>query len=323
MKILAPGFERNDTGGGSTFLQNLAKALKPFGHEVHAIGEYDILLIAGASLCERSIVENAQKEGKPIVLRIDNILEDRKNRNGGMAKLKEYAKAADVIVYQSEWAKRFLEPIVGRSGMVIKNGVDTDIFYPEEGKVKKSVEDEHVFLYSKFSRGEGKHFEVVQQWWREHSLYRPQDTLLLVGRFADDYRQSLHPFEFHNNERFQYLGITTSQEEMAEWFRLADCAILPYFADACSNTILEAQACGLYTIFDNSGGTKEIMFNGEQIYLDIHERKDELIERIDKGTENFYQNFDHFKEAFGLEHMAAKYSALFQTIKESNNEVEI
>lgn len=313
MRILCPGLEREKSaGGGSTFLNNLSKALPQFGHQCFAIGDYDVLLIAGASLCEREVLESAKRDGKPIVLRVDNILEDRKNKGKGMTKMREYADAADLIIYQSEWARKFLMPVIGKDGVVVHNGVDTSIFYPDKDAENKKIEDEHVFIYSKYSRGEGKHFEVVQQWWREHSLHRPQDTLLLVGTFADEYFQSAHPFEFHNGEKFLYLGVAKTQEQMADWFRLADCAVLPYFSDACSNTIIEAQACGLYVLYDHSGGTPEIVTQGEQLVMDINNNHESLVYRADRNKETFI--FENFKMKNSLETMGTRYNAVINML---------
>ena len=158
MKIKAPGIERiGEVGGGGTFLRNLAKILPTMGDKLVSEGDYDIFLIAGASLCKREDVEEAKAKRKSIVLRVDNILEDCKNRNSGMTKLREFAKLADVIVYQSEWAKRSLQPYCGR-GMVIYNGVDTDIFYRR--KKEKDWDGLRIF-YSKFSRNEVKRFHEV------------------------------------------------------------------------------------------------------------------------------------------------------------------
>lgn len=321
MRIFCPGIERGDTGGGSTFLKNFQKAIEPFGHRCTAEGEYDVLLIAGATLASREQVVEAFNKKKPIILRVDNILEDKKNRNGGMPKLQEYAQMADIVVYQSEWAKRFLMPLVKKDGIVIYNGVDTDIFYPLDGARKKEISEEHRFFYSKFSRGEGKNVNVVQQWWREHSLHRPQDILRMTGKFADDNFHVNHPFEFHNGEKFEYGGMVNSQDAMAEEMRDCDAAILPYFADACSNTILEAQACGLYIIYDASGGTPEIIFPGmgEEKKMDIFSPKNDLVRRIDEARESF--NFEEFKSKFSLDKMGRGYNGVLIMAKSDFHEM--
>jgi len=241
MKILGPIKTRVGIGGGQTFIKNLANAVKPFGHQIVHEGEYDILFIAGASLVEREQVEKAQAEKKQIGLRVDNILEDGKNRNSGMPRLYEFAKKATVIVYQSEWAKKMLTPLIG-TGVIIYNGVDTDKFYPR--KEEKNWEGLRIF-YSKYSRNEVKQFHEVQYWWREYNLDKRGDTLVLAGRFADDTIRVNHPFEFHNEENYEYKGVIEGAMGLADIMRSCDCAFLPYMFDACSNTVLECQASGL------------------------------------------------------------------------------
>lgn len=301
MKIKIPSLERLDTGGCSSFIKNLEKSVKMFSHQLVADGDYDILLIAGATLCDRATVKQAKESGKKIILRVDNILEDGKNRNTGMPRLREFAKDCDVVVYQSDWAQKLLKSYCG-DGIIIKNGVDTDIFFPR--KEKKDWNNIRVF-YSKFSRGEGKNFNVVQYFWREYNLEKKDDTLVLVGRFADDKIKINNPFEFHNNENYEYNGVIQDFNKLAEIMRHCDVALLPYAYDACSNTILEAQACGLSVIYQDNGGTPEIIESGIKIgtYSPIIDVQSALSQKI---------NFEEFKDKFGLREMGEKYDGLFR-----------
>ena len=311
MRIKIPKSTQVGIGGGITFVENLKKAIKKFGHEIVEDGDYDILFISGATLCDRETFEHAKQNNKHIILRVDNILEDSKNRNTGMSRMKEFAEKCDVVVYQSEWAKRMLTPICG-DGMVIYNGVDTDIFYPR--KEEKNWDNIRVF-YSKYGRGEGKNFNVVQYFWREYCLKKREDTLVLVGRFASEYQKINHPFEFHNNEDYEYIGVVSDPEKHAEIMRSCDIALLPYSYDACSNTILEAQACGLPVIFEPTGGTPEIVKFG----LKINEKKPEVTIQtaliLNKVPTSKF-NFDEFKEEFSLEKMGQKYHALFRLLEQ-------
>lgn len=308
MNILTPGLARNDIGGGGTFLHNLRKALHPLGHELREAGDYDMLLVAGASLCDRETVAEAQKNNKPIIFRVDNILEDSKNRNSGMPKIREYAELADVVVYQSQWAKRLLMPYTKKDGIVIYNGVDTDVFYPK-GQAK-DWEGTRIF-YSKYSRNEVKRFHEVQYWYREYCIDKSDGTLVIVGRFADDLQKIKNPFEFHNNEEWEYKGIITDQNRLAEIMRHCDLAFLPYYADACSNTVLEVQACGLPVLYCPYGGTKEIITDGRPIDYNKSavEMVDELLgRRIDETKKQERQR------QFNLEIMGQKYDALIRTV---------
>lgn len=300
-------------GGGSTFCSNFTKAINKYGHQtVEGNSPYDVLFIAGATLTDRDQVIQAKKDGKTIILRVDNILEDRKNRNSGMPKLRDFAELADVIVYQSEWAMRMLSPILGK-GIVIYNGVDTEIFYPRTEP--KNWEGLRIF-YSKYSRNEVKQFHEVQYWWREYNLEKKDDTLVLVGRFADDYLKIDHPFDFHNDEQYEYRGVISESKLLADIMRNCDVAFLPYMFDACSNTILEAQACGLPVIYSPTGGTPEIVTCG----WDISYENDSPVKMVSEAMSRPF-DFEEYKNKYSLETMGERYHALITTVTSKYHEV--
>lgn len=313
MIIKVPSISRIDTGGGSSFMRNFKKGMERLGYKiVDGDQDYDVLFIAGATLCDRDTVNHAVENRKHIILRVDNILEDSRNRNGGMPKMIEYAQKASVIVFQTEWAKKLLKPLIG-DGAVIKNGVDTDIFYPR--KEKKDWDNIRIF-YSKYSRGEGKNFNVVQYFWREYNLEKQDDILVLVGRFAKELQQINNPFEFHNQEVFEFHSTITDPKRLADIYRSCDVALLPYSFDACSNTILEAQACGLPVLYENTGGTPEIIEFGHEINF---ENSPVDMVKLAIGDKRNYEFSDH-KMIWGIDAMCQKYDGL---IKLLGNEGEI
>ena len=301
MKIKVPNLNRLDVGGGASFIQNFKKGFQCSENE----GE--ILLIAGATLCDRDTAVEAKSRNIPIVLRVDNILEDSKNRSTGMSRMRDFAELSDIVVYQSEWAKNLLNPYCG-DGIVIRNGVDTDIF-----KEEPIPHDGKRIFYGRFSRGEGKNFNVVQYFWREYCLKEKNDTLVLVGNFSDDIRKINNPFEFHNDENFEFHGVLDSQG-LARLMRTCDVALLPYFADACPNMVLEAQACGLPVIYEEYGGTKEVVDFGTK--LDWTLTPNEMVEKAIKEKKTFD------KERWGIEKMNNEYRKLFTLLQAGTYGVE-
>lgn len=307
MNIKVPSLNRTKSaGGGSTFIRNLEKALKPFGHKL-VEGEHDIFLIAGATLCERSEFE---KSNKPKILRVDNILEDRKNRGTGMSRMREFAEDSNVIVYQSDWAQRLLAPYCGE-GMVIRNGVDTDVFYP-----KSSEQKQKRIFYGKLSRNEIKNFHEVLYFWREYNLEEQDDVLVLAGQFSEDMRPN---FEMHNSEKVEHHGIV-GQKEMADIMRSCDVAFLPYFGDACSNVVLECQSCGLPILYNPYGGTTELVEYGMAIDWARWTAKQMVDVLFSRGEQVAYRrhegefNFDLWKDNWGLDRMGREYDALFKLL---------
>lgn len=316
MRIKIPKQTKAGIGGGLTFMDNLAVGLQEFDvdfvdlHDDH----YDILFITGASLVDRDVVQKAHDQKKKIVLRVDNILEDRKNRNTGMSRLKEFAKMADVVVYQSEWARHLLYQVCG-DGMVIHNGVDANIFFPR--KEERDWTRLRVF-YSKFSRNETKNIPEVLYFWREATIEQrersePEMQLVLAGRFSDDIRQINNPFEFHNGENFDYVGVIQEKDKMADVLRSVDVALLPYFADACSNMVMEAQACGIPVIYHEYGGTREIVRQG----ISIDYKANTPLQMIGKVMDGDHSWGLGYGQEFGLEAMCEKYYGLFKLLSET------
>ena len=125
MKIHVANYQPDKLGGGWSFARNFAKGLG----EVSNYDEADIYFICGPTMVSYDDVEKAKQDGKKIVLRIDNIVRNSRNRNTGMTRMKRFAELADLVVFQSEYSRELLgERFLKRNGPVILNSCDTDIF---------------------------------------------------------------------------------------------------------------------------------------------------------------------------------------------------
>lgn len=257
MKICLPSQSKQTLGGGWTFRRTFEKYAPRCGAEIAPRWEdADIVLISGATMVERALMEQMKKAGKKIVLRVDNAPRNSRNRNTGTSRLYDFAQMADLVIYQSDWARRFLQPFLKRMGPVILNGADTDIFKPEGPAMPKDGTPQ--YLFAQVNRDETKQFH--QSWYdyimRQRDL--PNAHLWLAGNFSPELQQC--NFDFFCNERFRYLGVLDNPEDMAEILRGTDVLLLPYFNDACSQTLIEARLCSVKNIHHNeTGGTPEIM----------------------------------------------------------------
>ena len=92
MKIRVPSLSRKSVGGGASFIKNFQKGFDCSEEDG------DILLIAGATLCTRDEMFECKDKNIPIVLRVDNILEDSRNRSTGMSRMRDFASFADAVV---------------------------------------------------------------------------------------------------------------------------------------------------------------------------------------------------------------------------------
>lgn len=245
MKIHLAGFEPNRIGGGWTFTNNFANGMM---EHISGYGHSDIYFIPGATMVSREEVLIAKKDGKKIVLRLDNALRNSNNRGTGMSRMKDFCELADLVIYQSEWAKRFLMPFTKKDGAVILNGVDTTT-YTNAGR---DPEDE-TYLYARSSRDEGKGWIMAWYWFVNNP-----DRLDIVGKFSKE--NSEYNFDFYNDERFTFYG---QVEDMQPFYSRNKYFLYTYLNDACSNTLLEAIAsgCEIVDVYGmlKTGGAPEIM----------------------------------------------------------------
>lgn len=270
MKVHVAGYEPNRIGGGWTASRYLHEGLGGVGYD-----EAEIVLISGATMVDRSLVDRAKQEGKKIVLRVDNHLLNSRNRNSGMTKMKDFVDKSDLVIYQSNWAKEYLMPFTKKDGKVILNGVDTDLFYHTDQQNNHCV-------YIRSSRINEKGWEMARHWYTVNSLKQDLGMLTIVGKFSRDNIEN--NFDFYNNEQFRFVG-EQPRENVADILRHSKYFMYSYFMDCCSNTLLEARASGceivdIYGMLD-TGGAKEIMeLEDLSIGRMINQYKEALLELL-------------------------------------------
>lgn len=236
-------YEPERTGGGWTAARYLHDGLKCVDYD-----QADTILITGPTMAAHEHVERAKQEGKKIVFRIDNAVRDSRNRGTGMSRMKAFCEAADLVIYQSQWARKFLMPFTKKDGPVILNGVDTERFNP-----KGRQADDDSYLYVRSSRDEGKQW--VMAWY--YFVNNP-GHLDIVGRFSPENTE--WNFDFYNGERFKYWG---ELSDIAPIYKRNKYFLYTYLNDACSNTLLEsiASGCEIIDVYGmlQTGGAPEIM----------------------------------------------------------------
>lgn len=265
-------------GGGWSFQDNLAKSLPQYmsGYE-----ESDIYFIAGASMVSREDVLKAKEDGKKIVLRVDNIARNSRNRGTAMTRMKDFAEWSDLIVYQSNFAYKLLDKyLTPKSYTTIYNSCDQSIF-----NLDNLNRDGSKYLYARSSSDETKNFEMARSKFQKVS---GDKSLTIVGKPFDP---KLHEynFDFFMGEKVDYIGEIHDRQYMAHQYKTHDYLLYSFFNDACSNTLIEALSCGI-EIMDcykmvETGGTPEILHkfkvNGRE-YFDLPRMADEYKRVLEK-----------------------------------------
>lgn len=252
MKIFIANSSEQKTGGGFSFIDNFTLGMKRY---ITDYNDADIVLIPSASMVKPEVAEKAKADGKKVVLRIDNAIRDSRNSGHGMSRMARVAKIADLVIYQSQWAKGYLDKFLQypRSAVIL-NGVDTKVFNDQNRR------DTRDYLYSRFNRDETKGWEVARYYYSQKTGDHHDKKLIIVGQFSPDLTQN--NFDFYEDERFQYMGVQT-KEVMADIYKQCRYLLYTYFNDACSNTLIEALVSGCLIVgpyfYRQTGGAKEII----------------------------------------------------------------
>lgn len=252
MKIYLANSSKQATGGGWSWIANFRKGM---GDQITSdYNVADIYLIPSPTMVSREEVQQAKADGKKVVLRLDNAVRNSRNRNTGMTRMKDFAEWADLVVYQSQWAKDYLMSYLGRDGAVILNGTDLELFKLTEIRSGDNV------LYSRFNRDDSKNVEAARYWYSEYQLLSPEAKLYLVGQFSDELREG--NFDFYNGERFEYLGVLDARN-MAKVYAACGKFLYTYFNDCASQSLCEALVSGCEIVGDDyyrsTGGAPEII----------------------------------------------------------------
>lgn len=259
MKIYIPNTSEQGMGGGWTFLNNFKKGSD--NEFVSRWQDADLVLITGATMTDRSEMQQAKQAGKPVVFRVDNIPKDSRNRGTAFSRMLDFAKLSDYIIFQSEWAKDYAGWWFGDNGVditnkscIIYNGVDTDIFYPPQNNERYDKR----YLFVQYNRDENKRYP--EAFYHFHQQYRKDKEveLWLIGRYSPELVEN--NFDFFAGEKVSYLGVIEHREQLADMMRASKYLLFPAYADASPNTVMEAIACGCEVLCANEvGGTRELL----------------------------------------------------------------
>jgi len=224
------------------------------------------LLVQWATPIE--IVRKLKARGVKIVHRLDgraralikNYDKDEENR--------AINRLADWTVYQSDYVRRHNfetwptifgdePPIADRPGRssLIYNAVDRSVFRPDGPTEPFDDDAEHRVLHVAFTanvrKGVGRLVEYA-------NLLKdnPKIRFYTIGRQDQD---DAHGGELARLPNVTRLGVIVDRARLAQIMRTCDVLLFPSRNDYCPNTVLEAMACGTPVLYENSGGTPELV----------------------------------------------------------------
>jgi len=262
MKVYVPCQSNTKIGGGFSFVDNLKKGAKGKFQIVDLETDcMDVALIPAPTLVTRDEFKRLKKKC-PVVLRLDGIPEDWRNRGTGWPRLRDFAKEADEVIYQSAFVEDYVGRLINRLGTIIYNGVDTKIFNKTGERDRKF--GKRSILYIHYRNDPNKRVDEAIARFRMEKVDDSDATMTFVGNYP---KQQFHwgktwdfgMLDLEMDKDWRYLGIITDKNTMAKVMRSHDELAFPSFADPCPNTLIEAICCGMTPIWlCDDGSSKEI-----------------------------------------------------------------
>lgn len=208
-------------------------------------------------------------------------------------KVKKIAvKNADFIITVSSHTFNKLiaqMPEIGDKIFILPNTVDDTKFYPTHkskkllNKYNISLEDKIILTVCRLdSKEKYKGYDKVIQILSDVLKLIPNLKYLIIGSGDDEVRIKKIIKDF-NLEKNVILAGFIPDEEINDYYNLADIFVMPSKGEGFGIVFLEALACGIPVIAGNQDGSKEPLLNGE---LGILVDPDNL-EDIKKAIINF------------------------------------
>lgn len=265
MKLYIANQSKQTLGGGFIFIENFKKGAQGKIDFVNSWQECDAMLICSVTQIDRGTVLEAKNGKKKIILRVDNMPKDSRNRGTAFSRMKDFGMLADIIVFQSEWAKEYVGGWLSfnhgvrlRNSRVIYNGVDEEFFYFNDNPKDRG----ETYLYTTYNTDENKRFpEAAYDFHLKHWIAKRNNltlpTLRLVGNFGKDLPS--YKFDFFNGEKITYDPPISDRKAMGDVFRSCRYLYFPAFLDASPNILGESMSCGCEPLLINPiGGTIEV-----------------------------------------------------------------
>lgn len=247
MQICIP-IEFRPEGGGFYFLNNFSSYLGEIDWEItrDLKGKYHVLFTNHWMTPLSDIMLAIRRNpAVRIVQRIDGAAQNYGRDPEADVRQGQVNRLADLTIFQSEYARfstRELFPVIGQDGPVIHNPVDLNIFTPEgDQQTLPGIDRVACVTWSTNPyKGRERIYEVAKR--------NPSVDFVLCGSFDD-------APPLGNIHRLGLLD----RASLAQVLR--SCHVLLTFSrnEACPNHVLEALACGLPILYEESGAMCEVI----------------------------------------------------------------
>lgn len=259
-------FDPNSFGGGSNFLKYLRKYFKKKGNLIERVKTADIVIINSHHKVFYNLYLKFRFPNKLFIHRVDGKLSNHRSKIHWDELIKIQNKfVSNATIYQSNWSKRLWEGELKSSiSAVIANEADPELF---KSDTQKHLSGRINLVFVSWSDNKNKGSEFLEWFVKEKENY--DLNLQIIGNL-----------EIKNKN---YSRIAVSHSEMQTLYKQSDIFLFPAKDEACSNALIEAQACGLPILALNSGGNPELILDSGETFNDVQE----MISGLDKIIKNY------------------------------------
>ena len=257
MKIFFHNFDPNSNSGPNKFTRQLFQSMVK-SKKVSFSNSQDNCDV------EFSLIQLTKEKKKPMILRLDgiyfNLSQDYRNQN---APIKYSYDAADAVIFQSEFNKNLTEFYFGphKNSSIVHNYPDTEAIDNISTDFVDKIIDKSIDVWSCASSWRPhKRLEDNLRYFNEKSY--KNSVMLVAGKNADI--SVIKKYNSITKGRIYYLG-DLSYEDLVSVYKRSSTFVHLSYLDHCPNVVVDAQAAGAKIICSSSGGTKEIVKNGEVI----------------------------------------------------------
>ena len=271
-------FRRPPYGGSNQFLRALHDEYARRGYRVGAnrIGSETKACILNSFAFDVDRLRNERRETCRILHRVDGPISTYRGTelDPDLEVQAINHEFADVTVLQSEYSRKALADLglQFRNPVVIHNACDPRFFHPKS--LSESPGDRVRIICSAWSDHPNK--GAASYRWLEAELDWTRYELTFVGQAKGEFRRTRHVSP-------------VGSKRMGELLREHDIYLTASLHESCSNSLIEALACGLPAVYVRSGSNAEVVGQGGLGFEEVEEVP-ALLEKLSENMTYFAQN---------------------------------
>lgn len=321
--LYIPFEQYQSIGGPSTFMQNLKNHMDNNRFPYLKNNKKAKSIFFPISF-DKNILKDIKNKNGMIIQRLDGIYYPSKHGEQYIELNKDikdiYLNYSNFIIFQSEYSKKQCFEMLGEKKedkyAIILNGVNKNIFYPDEGK--KRIERTIQFV----TTGNYRNIDMIEP------IVKALDTLQSKFDFKLNVVGPVANPEIEHFFKRDYIVLAGDKNlnEVAEILRESDIFIYSHLNPPCPNSVIEAISTGLPVVGYASGAMSELLFFSRDLLAYVSDNVFQKYEAFDykKLADKIslaYENCGYYRERalsnsnlYSFNECGAKYLDIFKKL---------